>query len=477
MVERLFRLKENGTTVRTEILAGLTTFMTMAYIIALNPNLIADAKNGASHELWNAVFIATVLSAAVGTFLMAFLANKPFALAPGMGLNSYFATVVVSIMGTAKLSSYDEAFQGALSIILISGVLFTTLTLFKIREKIVDAIPVGIRYGITAGIGLMLIHIGMTTNAAVYYGPNGENMTMLGFFTIGAKDSLTMLGQDSYNLLMLYIITFFIGLFTIIILSHKNVKGSILFGMVGASVVYFIGTAILGSNPFETLKTASWLPNFGDMAEKTLFKFNFGLLFKMGFLSAVMTVITFCMVDMFDTIGTLLGTASKADMIDHETGRMPQMNQAMLSDSLATLTGACTGTSTVTTFIESASGVEEGGRTGLASVITGACFLACLFLSPIARLIPAPATSAALVFVGILMISSLKNVDYSDFSQSVSIVLMIVFMMITGGIGNGIGIGLIAYTIIKLFTGNRKDISLLTIILALLFLGKFFLPF
>lgn len=473
MLERLFKLKENNTTIRTEIIAGFTTFMTMAYIVALNPNIIASPDNGASANLWNAVFIATVISAAVGTLLMALLANKPFALAPGMGLNAYFATVVLTIMATTSDKTYDEAFKGALAIIVVSGILFTVLTLFKIREKIVEAIPVGIRFGITAGIGLMLINVGMTTNAPVY-NADGANTTILGFFTLGAKDTYKLLGADAYKLLILTIITFFIGLFTIVVLHHKKIKGSILYGMLIASLVYFVGQGILGNNPFAALNEAQWLPNFKDLADKTLFKFHFGTLFSMGILPAVMTIISFCMVDMFDTIGTLLGTASKAGMVD-EDGKMPGMNRAMLSDSLATCVGACTGTSTVTTFIESASGVEEGGRTGFASLITSLCFLACLFLAPVAKLIPAPATSAALVFVGILMISALKNVDYSDFSQSVPVVLMIVFMMITSGIGNGIGIGLISYSIIKICDGKFKDVSWLTILLSVLFIAKFFI--
>ncbi|MDO5294119.1 MAG: NCS2 family permease [bacterium] len=476
MLEKFFKLKENNTTVRTEVLAGLTTFMTMAYIIALNPNIIAAPTNGASTNLWNAVFIATALSAAIGTLFMAFLANKPFALAPGMGLNAYFATVVLTIMASTSDKTYDEAFKGALAIIVVSGILFTILTLFKVREKIVDAIPVGIRFGITAGIGLMLINVGMTTNAGIYYDDKGNFITILDFFTNGASVSHNMIGSASYKLLILYIITFFVGLFTIVVLNHKKIKGSILYGMLVASLVYFAGDAMLGNDPFLVVKHTTWLPQFTDLVDKTLFKFHFDTLFSMGFLSAIMTIVTFCMVDMFDTIGTLLGTATKAGMID-ETGKMPDMNKAMLSDSLATCVGACTGTSTVTTFIESASGVEEGGRTGFASVVTGLCFLACLFLAPVAKLIPAPATSAALVFVGILMISSLKNVDYDDFSQSVPVVLMIVFMMVTSGIGNGIGIGLISYSIIKICSGKIKEVSILTIILSLLFVGKFFIIF
>lgn len=471
-MEQFFKLKENHTTVKTEIIAGLSTFMTMAYIIQLNPNLLTNFAIGT--PLWNGVFLATVLSAAFGTLLMAFLANKPFALASGMGLNSYFAIVVGKIASGAGIS-YEEAFGGGLAIIAVSGVLFTVLTLLKVREKIVDAIPKGVRLGITAGIGLMLVYIGFTSNAAVYYNDGAASQTMIGFFADGAADTKAAMG-DAYNLLILYIITMFVGLFAIAILNYKKVKGSILYGMVLASIVYWAGCFLLGSNPFASLKGASFIPPFKDMIDTTLFKFNFSTLFRLGTLSAVMTIISFCMVDMFDTIGTLLGTAKKAGMLN-EAGEFPDMNKAMLSDSLATCVGACTGTSTVTTFIESAAGVEEGGRTGLTSVVTGLCFLGCMFLAPIAALIPAPATSAALIFVGVLMISALKEVDYTDLSQSLPIVLMLVFMMITGGIGNGIGIGLISYTIIKVFMGKGKDVSILTWVLALLFIGKFFIVF
>lgn len=467
-MEQFFKLKENNTSVKTEVIAGLSTFMTMAYILQLNPNLLTGFQVGT--PLWNAVFLATVLSAAIGTLLMAFLANKPFALASGMGLNAYFATVVTDIANKGSIS-YEEAFGGGLAIILISGVLFTILTLIKVREKIVEAIPKGVRLGITSGIGLMLVYIGLGSNAAVYF-ENGSQ-TMIGFFTTGASETKALMG-DAYSTLMLYLITMFVGLFVIAILNHRKIKGSILFGMLIASAVYWIGSYLIGNQPFETLKGASFVPPFADMAEMTLFKFNFSTLFKMGTWSAVLTIISFCMVDMFDTIGTLLGTAKKANMLN-EKGEMPDMNKAMLSDSLATCVGACTGTSTVTTFIESAAGVEEGGRTGLASVVTGLCFLACMFLAPVAALIPAPATSAALVFVGVLMIGAMKEIDFTDLSQSLPIVLMLVIMMITGGIGNGIGIGLISYSIIKIFTNRGKEVSALTWVLSILFMAKFFL--
>lgn len=484
MLEKIFKLKANNTTVKVEVLAGITTFMTMAYIIALNPNLLtgfgvggAGCPTDGTNGLWNAVFLATVLSSAVGTLLMAFLANKPFALAPGMGLNSYFATVVVSICSAAGYTSYEKGFNAALTIILISGILFTILTLLKVREKIVDAIPIAVRLGIPAGIGMMLIHIGLTTNWSVI-GEDGQTFTMLDtFFNLGPSEAKKAMGSELYKLMVIGVIATFVGIIVIAALSHKKLKASIIFGMLTSTVVYWIGEfAILDINPFDDLKGRTWAPPFKDMAHYTLFKFDFDGLFEIGVFAAVMTIITFCMVDMFDTIGTLYGTAKKANMLD-ETGNMPDMNKAMLSDSLATCVGACTGTSTVTTFIESASGVEAGGRTGLTSLVTGLLFLACMFIAPIAGIIPAPATSAALVYVGFLMISSLKEVDYTDMAATAPVALLLMFMIITGSVGNGIGIGLISYSLIKLFTGKGKEVSILTYVLAALFIAKFFITF
>lgn len=473
MLEKLFKLKENNTSVKIEVIGGITTFMTMAYIIALNPNLLTNFAVGT--PLWNAVFMATVISAGVGTLLMAFLANKPFALAPGMGLNSYFATVVASIAFASGMT-YEQSFPAALSIILISGLLFTILTLFKVREKIVDAIPKAVRLGIPAGIGLMLVNIGLTSNAGLYTADGGPFYMLSHFFSNGPSATLAAMGPEAYSKMVLYVITFFIGLFVIAVLSHKKVMGSVLIGMVVAAVTYWIGSFILGENPFAALSTATWIPPVADMVNTTLFKFDFKGLFSIGIFSAIMTIISFCMVDMFDTIGTLYGTAKKANMLD-ENDKMPGMNKALLSDSLATCIGSVTGTSTVTTFIESAAGVEAGARTGLASVVTGVLFLACMFISPIAALIPAPATSAALVYVGVLMMGSLKEVDYTDVSQTVPVVLLLIFMLGTSGIGNGIGIGLIAYTIIKVCTGKIKEVSPLTFVLSVLFICKFFITF
>ncbi len=470
-MEKFFKLKENNTTVGTEVVAGLSTFMTMAYIVALNPNLLTSF--GAEGQgLWNAVFMATVISAAAGTILMGLLANKPFALAPGMGLNSYFATVVAQISATAGIS-YLEGFQAGLVIILISGVLFTVLTLLKVREKIVDAIPKAVRVGIPAGIGFMLVNVGLTSNAGL--GKGAAYYMLDGFFGNGASVSKAELGED-YSMMVIYVITMFIGVILMAVLSQFKVKGAVLIGMLGAAVIYFIGNFIIGVNPFASLEGASFIPPFKDMFELTFFKFDFKNMFSIGVFSAIMTIISFCMVDMFDTIGTLYGTAKRAGMLD-ESGNMPNMQQAMLSDSVATCVGACTGTSTVTTFIESAAGVEAGGRTGLTSVVTGLLFLACMFIAPIAALIPAPATSAALVFVGILMMGSLKEVDYTDYTQAVPVALLIIFMIGTGSVGNGIGIALIAYSMLKIFTGKIKEISWLTIFLSILFIAKFFIIF
>lgn len=475
MLERFFKLKANNTTVKIEILAGLTTFMTMAYIIALNPKLVVGFDN--TDPLWKAVFLATVLSAGIGTLIMGLFANKPFALAPGMGLNTYFAVVASDIMIAAGYTSYKEGVHAALSIVLISGVLFTILTLLKIREKIVDAIPLSVRLGIPAGIGLMLIKIGLTTNFSIYDEDNNLYTMLTTFFNDGPSATKKAMGSEFYKIMVIGVIATFIGIFVICALSHFKVRASILLGMLVSAVIYWVGEfTFLDTNPFKSLKGASWLPPFKEMASNTLFKFNFPGLFEIGLFSAIMTIITFCMVDMFDTIGTLYGTARKANMLDKD-GKLPGMNKAMLSDSLATCVGACTGTPTVTTFVESASGVEAGGRTGLTAVTTGILFIACMFIAPIAGIIPAPATSAALVYVGFLMISSLKEVDYADMSSSAPVALILIFMAFTGSIGNGIGMGIIAYSIIKLCTGRGKDVSILTYVLAALFIAKFFITF
>ncbi len=473
-MEKLFKLKQNGTTVRTEIVAGLTTFMTMAYIIALNPNLLTGFGQNGGSALWNGVFLATCIASAIGTFVMAFAANKPFAMAPGMGLNSFFAVVVANIVGITGLG-YIESFQTALCIILIEGIIFLILSVFNVRDKIVKAIPVGVRHGIAPAIGLMLLNIGFGSNSGIYSDKGGPFFVMRDFFgALTPKVAMDSMGTG-YTEMILAVATMFIGLFIIVILAHKKVKGAVLFGMLGASVINWAGKAIfMHVNPFESLKTASFLPAFGDMAETTLFKFNFPGLAQVGWFTVVTLIITFCMIDMFDTIGTLVGTASRANMLDKE-GNMPNMKEALLADAVGTIAGSATGTSTVTTFVESAAGVEAGGRTGLTALTTGILFLACMFIAPIAAIIPAAATSSALIYVGFLMLGGLKGVDFEDIAQGLPVALMLIAMPISGSIGHAIGIGLITYTVIKLFTGKAKDVSVLTYVISALFLVKFFL--
>ena len=446
MLEKVFKLSENKTTVKTEVVAGLTTFMTMAYIIALNPNLLTGFR-AAGDELWNGVFLATCIASAIGTFCMAFMANKPFAMAPGMGLNSFFAVVVGNIVAMTGMT-YVASFQAALVIILLEGIVFVILSIFNVREKIVEAIPLGIRLGISPAIGLMLMNIGLGSNAGVYTENGGPFYVMGNFFAALSPSFLrNNMGDAGFADMVLTVVTMFVGLFAILAMAKKGVKGSVLFGMLIASVVRWVGSIVfLHTNPFEDLATASFLPPFADMAQVTLFKFNFAGFMEIGWFTAITLIITFCIIDMFDTIGTLVGTASRAGMVD-EKGDMPNMKEALLSDAIGTIAGACTGTSTITTFIESASGVEAGGRTGLTAVVTGLLFLACIFIAPIAAIIPAAATSAALIYVGILMLQGLKRVDFDDMDQMVPVALILIGMPISGSIGHAIGLGLISYTI------------------------------
>ena len=474
MLEKIFKLKENNTTAKTEIIAGLTTFMTMAYIIALNPNLLTGFGKDTMPELWNGVFLATCIASAIGTIVMAFLANKPFAMAPGMGLNSFFAVVVTNIVALTGMT-YVASFQSALCIVLIEGIVFLVLSVLNIREKIVDAIPLGVRLGIAPAIGLMLLNIGVGSNAGIYSENGGPFYAMRDFFgALTPSLAKTNMGSG-YSAMVLSVVTMFVGLFAIVVLAQRGVKGAVLLGMLISSIIYWAGEAIfLGTNPFASLATASFVPAFGDMASTTLFKFDFRGFAEIGWFTAITLIITFCIIDMFDTIGTLVGTASRAGMLD-KNGKMPTMKQALLSDAVGTVAGSLTGTSTVTTFVESASGVEAGGRTGLTALTTGIMFLACIFIAPIAGIIPAAATSSALIYVGVLMVAGLKNVDFDDICQSLPVALMMIAMPISGSIGHAIGLGLITYTVIKVFTGKAKDVSVLTYVLSLIFLLKFFI--
>ncbi|MBR2750463.1 MAG: NCS2 family permease [Clostridiales bacterium] len=474
-MEKFFKLKKNGTTVRTEIIAGLTTFMTMAYIIALNPNLLTGF-GAEGQDLWNGVFLATCIASAIGTFAMAFLANKPFVMAPGMGLNSFFAVVVGNIAAMTGMT-YLESFQSALVIIFIEGIVFIILSVLNIREKIVQAIPLGVRLGIGPAIGLMLMNIGFGSNVSLYSEKGGPFYGMRDFFgALTAKFAKDTMGDEGYKMMVLSVATMLIGLFVIIALTHKKVKGAVLYGMFCASIIYWASEAIFFStNPFASLKNASFVPPFKDMVNTTLFKLNFKGFMEIGYFTIVTLIITFCIIDMFDTIGTLVGTASRAKMLD-EKGNMPNMKQALLSDAIGTVAGSVTGTSTVTTFVESASGVEAGGRTGLTAITAGIMFLLCMFIAPVAAIIPAPATSSALIYVGILMFGNLKDIDFSDISQLAPVAIMVLAMPISGSIGHGIGLALISYTVIKICTGKVKDVSFLTALLSVIFLVKFFVP-
>ena len=450
-MEKLFKLQENGTTVKTELLAGLTTFMTMAYIIALNPNLLTNFAVGT--PLWNGVFLATCIASAIGTICMAFMANKPFVMAPGMGLNSFFAVVVANIT-VINNCEYESAFQAGLVIILVEGIVFLVLTLLKVREKIVEAIPLGVRYGIAPAIGLMLMNIGLGSNVGIYAEGNGFTSPfyiMRDFFGALTPSIIKgSMGDIGYHTMVLTAITAFLGVFMMVVLAKKGIKASVLLGMLFSSVLYWAGSFLfLGVNPFASLETASFVPPFADMVSTTLFKFD------------------------FDTIGTLVGTASRAGMVDKD-GNMPKMKEALLSDAIGTIAGAATGTSTVTTFIESASGVEAGGRTGLTALTTAVLFLACMFLAPIAAIIPGAATSAALIYVGVLMLQGLKNVNFDDMDQMLPVSIMLIGMPVSGSIGHAIGLGLISYTVVKVFSGKAKDVSVLTYVISLLFLIKFF---
>ena len=472
-MEKIFKLKENGTTVRTEIIAGVTTFLTMAYIIALNPNILTGYGQG-GQALWNGVFLATCIASAIAMFAMAFLANKPFCLGPGMGINSFFAVVVANLITMAGMD-YVTSFQTVMCIVFIEGVLFIVLSLFNIREKIVEAIPLGVRLGIAPAIGMMLMNIGFGSNIYIADENYNQFYVMRDFFGALTAGRAKELMGSAYPVMILSVITLFVGFFTIVILAHKGVKAAVIIGMFVASIVYWIGQYFaLGTNPFAALESATFVPAFSDMAATTLFKLNFAGLANLGVFTVITLVITFCLIDMFDTIGTLVGTASRAGMLDKD-GNMPNMKEALLSEATGTVTGSLTGTSTITTFIESASGVEAGGRTGLTALTTGVLFVACIFLAPVAAIIPAAATSSALVYVGVLMVKALKSINFDDISVAVPVILMLLAMPVSSSIGHAIGLGMISYTIIKLLLGKGKEVSVLTYVISVLFLIKFFL--
>ena len=433
MIEKFFNLKQNDTSVRTEVMAGITTFMTMAYILAVNPDILS-----ATGMDKGAVFTATVLSALVATLVMALYAKLPFALAPGMGLNAFFAFTVVLGMG--------HSWQFALTAVFLEGLIFIALTAFNIREMIVNSIPMNMKHAISVGIGLFIAFIGLKNAGIIVSSPAT-------FVTLGDVTNIAENGSAVVALITLVI--------TGVLLATK-VKGALLYGiLIGAVIGLPLDVTVLPST-FE-VTPPSLSPIF--------MKFEWAQILSLDML---VVVFTFLFVDMFDTVGTLIGVSSKANMLDKE-GRVPRVKQALMADAVGTTFGAMLGTSTVTTYVESAAGVSEGGRTGLTSLTVAGLMLLALFLSPIFLMIPGAATAPALILVGAMMMTPVKNINFDDFSESIPAFLTIVMMPLTYSISEGILFGIISFVLLKLLTGKFKDISIVTMILAVLFILKFFM--
>lgn len=435
-VDKYFRLTEKKTDVKTEVLAGITTYITMAYILFVNPDILSQAGMD-----YNAVFLATCLSAAIGTLIMGLYANLPFAQAPGMGLNAFFTFGVVMGLG--------YTWQQGLTAIFISGLLFIFLTVTGAREAIVRAIPTSLKHAISGGIGLFIALLGFT-NAGII---------------VGNPDTFLAFGNFKSASVILAVI----GLVITGVLMAKNVKGSILIGIVATTIIGIpmgvTNTTINTGFNFD-LSPTFWQLDFAGLA-------SLGEAGVVGAITSVSTVvISFALVDMFDTIGTFIGTATKAGMLDEE-GNVPNMNKGLLSDAIATSVGAILGTTTVTTFVESAAGVAGGGRTGLTAVTTGILFIFSIFLAPFAGIVPAQATAPALIIVGVLMMGSIKQVNFDDFSEALPAFFTIALMPFTYSIANGIAGGLIFYPIMKLATGKKEEIHPAVYVLAIIFIIKF----
>ena len=457
MLEKFFKLKENGTDTKTEILAGITTFMTMAYILAVNPSILSAAGMDQG-----AVFTATALAALLGTLLMALFANYPFALAPGMGLNAYFAYTVVLGMG--------YSWELALTAVFVEGIIFIVLSLTNVREAIFNAIPTNLKAAVSVGIGLFIAFIGLQ-NAKIVIGGS----TLLQIFSL--KEYNTVNGVSaSFNDVGITVLLAIIGIIITGLLVIKNVKGNILWGIL---ITWGLGiacqlTGIYVPNP--EVGFFSLLPDFSNGLSIPSLAPVFGKLDFSGILSLdfVVIVFAFLFVDMFDTIGTLIGVSSKANMLD-ENGKLPRIKGALMADAVATTAGAVLGTSTTTTFVESASGVTEGGRTGLTAVTTAVLFGLALFLSPIFLAIPSFATAPALVVVGFYMLTNVVNIDFNDVSEALPWYICILAMPFFYSISEGISMGVIAYVAMNLLTGKAKEkkISVLMYILAVLFILKY----
>lgn len=430
-MERFFKLKENKTNVRTEVIAGITTFMTMAYILFVNPMILADA--GMNQE---GVFVASALSAGIATIIMALFAKYPFALAPGMGLNAYFAYTIVQ--------SYGYTWNEGLFIILLEGIIFILLSVVKFREMIFKSIPVSLKNAISVGIGFFIAFLGLQ-NAGIITTGNG---TLIGVGDLTSNSTIVAA----------------LGILITAILVARNIKGAILIGIIITTLIGFIFGVTQIPQGFSPIS----IPHgFSEVAFKIQIPEN---ALSSSFLIATFTLL---FLDMFDTVGSLAGVASKTDMLD-ENGDLPGVGKALLSDAIGTTLGALFGTSTVTTFVESSAGVAEGGRTGLTSIVTGLLFLVAIFLSPLFGLVPTVATAPALVIVGFLMTSPLNKINWEDFTEAIPAFITIISIPFTNSISEGIVFGVLSYVIIKLFTGRQKENSILLYILAGLFLLRFF---
>ncbi len=453
-----FKLKEHKTTVKTEILAGITTFMTMAYILAVNPSILS-----ASGMDSGALFTATALAAAFGTLCMALFANYPFALAPGMGLNAFFAYSVVLGM---KVS-----WQVALTAVLVEGLIFLVMSLFNVREAIFDAIPTSLKHAVGAGIGIFIAFIGFQ-NANIVI---SNVATKVGLFDMAAMNEAAEGAPYMFSNVGITIILAIIGILITGALIVKNVRGSILWGIL---ITYLLGLICEFTGlyvPDYNIKFYSLIPQFNKDAvvpslAPIFLKFDFTQIFTAKFFTIVFA---FLFVDVFDTLGTLIGVSSKAGFLDKE-GKLPKVKGALLADAAATTVGAVLGTSTTTTYVESASGVLEGGKTGLTAVVVAVLFLASLFLSPIFLAIPAFATAPALIIVGFYMIGSVAKINFNDAGEGIPAFLALIGMAFTYSIADGIVFGIVSYVIINLLTANFKRLNFMLVVVAILFVGKFF---
>ena len=453
MLEKFFKLKENRTDVKTEIMAGITTFMTMAYILAVNPSILSAAGMDA-----NAVLIATALAAFVGTAMMALFANYPFALAPGMGLNAYFAYTVVLNMG--------YSWQIALMAVFVEGLVFIVLSLTNVREAIFNAIPMTLKSAVSVGIGLFIAFIGLQ-NAKIVV---NSDATLLTYQTFKG---------DTFHSIGIGAILALIGVLVTAILLVRKIKGGILLGIIITWVLGIICelTGIYVPNPDAGMYSV--IPSAIVSFDFSSFGHTFGQVFKADFsniriLDVIVVMFAFLFVDLFDTLGTLIGVASKADMLDKD-GKLPRIKGALMADAVATSVGAVFGTSTTTTYVESASGVTEGGRTGLTAITTGILFLLALIFSPLFLTIPSFATAPALIIVGFYMMGAVVKINFDDMAEAIPAFLCIIAMPLAYSISEGIAIGVISWTLLNLLTGKARDkkISILMYVLTVLFILKY----